>query len=85
MTSSPLLAMVIEGHNVVAELRKLMGPTNPTECAPGTIRGDFCVHISRNIIHGSDTNESAKKEISLWFPEKVCEWKLTQHQWLYDS
>ncbi|MFA9556147.1 nucleoside-diphosphate kinase [Evansella sp. AB-rgal1] len=70
ITSSPVFAMVWEGENVIAEARKMMGKTNPTEAAPGTIRGDFGVKMSMNIIHGSDSTESAEREINLFFNEE---------------
>ncbi|MDG5787598.1 nucleoside-diphosphate kinase [Evansella sp. AB-P1] len=67
ITSSPVFAMVWEGENVISEARKMMGKTNPNEALPGTIRGDFGVHMSMNIIHGSDSVESAEREIGLFF------------------
>ena len=69
ITSSPVFAMVWEGDNVIATARKMMGATNPTEAAPGTIRGDYGVHMNKNVIHGSDSPESAKREIGLFFSE----------------
>jgi nucleoside-diphosphate kinase len=59
--------MVWEGLNAVKTGRVMLGATNPADSAPGTIRGDLCVQVGRNIIHGSDSVESAKKEIALWF------------------
>ncbi|KAI7803419.1 nucleoside diphosphate kinase, mitochondrial isoform X1 [Triplophysa rosa] len=67
MTSGPVVAMVWEGHNVVRSSRMLVGDTDPAGAAPGTIRGDFSVHISRNVVHASDSVQGAEKEISLWF------------------
>lgn len=61
--------MVWEGENIIATARQMMGKTNPAEAAPGTIRGDYGVIVSKNIIHGSDSPESAKREISLFFRE----------------
>ncbi|AOM82805.1 nucleoside-diphosphate kinase [Salisediminibacterium beveridgei] len=69
ITSGPVFAMVLEGNNVIKEARKMMGATNPEEASPGTIRGDFATEMSENIIHGSDSKESAKREINLFFPE----------------
>ena len=69
MTSGPVVAMVWEGKGVVATGRKMLGATNPLESAPGTIRGDFCIDVGRNICHGSDSVESAEREIALWFKE----------------
>lgn len=67
MTSGPVIAMVWEGTDAVATGRKMLGKTKPLESEPGTIRGDFCIDVGRNIIHGSDSVESANKEIALWF------------------
>lgn len=69
ITSGPVFAMVWEGENIIATARQMMGKTNPAEAAPGTIRGDYGVIVSKNIIHGSDSAESAKREISLFFRE----------------
>ncbi|GER71600.1 nucleoside diphosphate kinase [Weizmannia acidilactici] len=69
ITSGPVFAMVWEGENVIATARQMMGKTNPAEAAPGTIRGDYGMIVSKNIIHGSDSEESAKREISLFFRE----------------
>ncbi len=70
ITSGPVFAMVWEGENVISTSRLMMGATNPKESAPGTIRGDFAVTVSKNIIHGSDSLESAQREISLFFKEE---------------
>merc|ERR1712118_398808 len=67
MGSGPVCAMVWQGKGVVKTGRKMLGATNPADSAPGTIRGDFCVDIGRNVCHGSDSVESAEKEIELWF------------------
>ena len=67
MMSGPVVAMVWQGTDVVRTARKMLGETRPLESNPGTIRGDFCIDVSRNIIHGSDSVESAKHEIALWF------------------
>jgi nucleoside-diphosphate kinase len=69
ITSGPVFAMVWQGENVIATARTMMGKTNPSEAAPGTIRGDFGVQVSQNIIHGSDSTESAQREINLFFRE----------------
>jgi nucleoside-diphosphate kinase len=85
MKSGPVVAMVWEGKGVVLTGRKMLGETNPLNSNPGTIRGDFCIDIGRNICHGSDSVESAKREIGLWFkPEEVCEWKSHSHEWIYE-
>lgn len=67
ITSSPLVAMVVEGENAVKAVRTMMGSTNPVDAAPGTIRGDFALNISNNIIHGSDSLASAEREVALFF------------------
>jgi len=85
MTSGPVVAMVWEGSNVVLEGRKMLGATKPSDSAMGTIRGDFCIEVGRNICHGSDSVESAEKEIALWFPEGICEWNASNSAWVYES
>lgn len=67
ITSGPVFAMVLEGDGVIDEARKMIGKTDPKEAAPGTIRGDYAILKSENIIHGSDSPDSAKREISLFF------------------
>jgi nucleoside-diphosphate kinase len=67
ITSGPVVAMVVEGPEAVKGMRALMGATNPLEAAPGTIRGDFATAITHNIVHGSDSPESAEREINLFF------------------
>ncbi|KEQ25820.1 nucleoside-diphosphate kinase [Paenibacillus tyrfis] len=67
ITSGPVFAMVWQGDNVIALSRAMMGKTNPLDAAPGTIRGDYAVHTGNNIIHGSDSPESAEREISNFF------------------
>ena len=83
--SSPVVAMVWEGDGVVTSARKLIGATNPLSAEPGTIRGDFGVSVGRNLIHGSDAIETAKREIDLWFNEKeLSSWEPTLKTWLYE-
>lgn len=67
MTEGPVLVMVLEGDNAIAKNRELMGATNPKEAAPGTIRADFAKSIERNAVHGSDSAETAKKEVPFFF------------------
>ncbi len=69
ITSGEVVAMVLEGESAVAAVRKVMGATNCLEAAPGTIRGDFGLGITQNLVHGSDGPESAAREISLFFPD----------------
>ena len=68
ITGGPLVAMVVEGPNAVAGTRRLMGVTNPTEATPGSIRGDYALEIGQNLVHGSDSEESAAREIGIFFP-----------------
>uniref|UniRef100_A0A8K9UQL4 Nucleoside diphosphate kinase n=2 Tax=Oncorhynchus mykiss TaxID=8022 RepID=A0A8K9UQL4_ONCMY len=84
MASGPVVAMVWEGLNVVKTGRVMLGETNPADSKPGTIRGDYCIQVGRNIIHGSDSVESANKEINLWFkPEELCSYTSCSSSWLY--
>ena len=83
--SSPVVAMVWEGEEVVASARKIIGATNPLTAEPGTIRGDYGMSIGRNLIHGSDAVETAQKEISLWFTEEeTVSWEPVRNSWLYE-
>ncbi|GCB71510.1 nucleoside diphosphate kinase, mitochondrial [Scyliorhinus torazame] len=76
MSSGPIVVMVWEGCDVVSVSRMMVGDTNPAAARPGTVRGDLCVHISRNAIHASDSVAVAKKEISLWFHgSELVEWE----------
>jgi nucleoside-diphosphate kinase len=69
ITGGPLVAAVVEGQDAVAAARQVIGATNPLEAVPGSIRGDFAVEVTFNLVHGSDSEESAAREIALWFPE----------------
>ena len=71
MLMGPVCAMVWEGKGAVKTGRVMLGATNPADSAPGTIRGDLCIDVGRNICHGSDSVASAKAEIALWFPDGV--------------
>ena len=83
ITSGPAVAMVLEGDGAVAIVRKMMGKTNSAEAEPGTIRGDYALTIGRNVIHGSDSPESAKREIGFFFkPEELHEYKRIDEAWL---
>jgi nucleoside-diphosphate kinase len=68
ITGGPLVALVVEGPNAVAATRRLMGVTNPVEATPGSIRGDYALEIGQNLVHGSDSEESARREIGIFFP-----------------
>ena len=67
ITSGPVIAMQVEGENVVLQIRNLMGATNPSESTPGSIRGDLATELDKNVVHGSDSDESAERELSLFF------------------
>lgn len=85
MLSGPVVAMVWEGKDVVKTGRTILGATNPLASAPGTIRGDYAIDVGRNVCHGSDSVESAKKEIGLWFsPSELINWKHSQAEWIYE-
>ena len=67
ITSGPVVAMQVEGENVVAQIRNLMGATNPLDATPGSIRGDLATELDKNVVHGSDSDESANRELNLFF------------------
>lgn len=82
LTSGPVVAMVLQADDCVAITRKLVGKTKPSEAEPGTIRGDYCIHTERNIIHASDSDESAAREIALWFKdEEIFDWDDCENGW----
>merc|ERR1711874_827463 len=86
MDSGPVVAMCWEGQGVVKTGRVMLGETNPKDSKPGTIRGDYCIQVGRNICHGSDAVESAEKEIKLWFSdEDLCQYKFENHEWIYGN
>lgn len=75
ITSAPVVAMVLQGDDCVNIVRKVVGATSPKDALPGTIRGDFCIHTNHNIIHASDSDESAEREIGLFFKEnEIFDW-----------
>ena len=77
--------MVWEGNNAVTTGRKMLGATRPDESAPGTIRGDYAIDVGRNIIHGSDSVDSANKEIGLWFKkDEIVSWSHHSDRWVYE-
>lgn len=82
VTSGPVVAMVWQADNCVELIRKFCGATKPEEAMPGTIRGDYCTHTARNIIHASDSDASAEREIKLWFKdEEIYDWKDAEAGW----
>ena len=85
ITSSPSLAMVIKGEDAISTIRKMVGATNPLEADFGTIRGDYAMDTGRNIIHASDSPESAEREINLFFDEdEICEYSIVDNVWIYE-
>lgn len=84
ITSGPIVAMVLQGVNVVSLARNMMGSTNPQNAAPGTIRADYAQISERNVVHGSDSPESAKREIALFFndSELATEWNRDSGKWI---
>ncbi len=86
ITSGPVLAMVIEGEECISLIRKMVGATNPQESDVGTIRGDYAIDTGRNIIHASDSLESAKREIALFFTEsEICKYTLPDEELIYEE
>jgi nucleoside-diphosphate kinase len=85
MTSSPVIVFALQGKDAIAIARKMMGATFGSKAEPGTIRGDFGVSNSFNLIHGSDSPESAKRELGLFFkPDELVEWTPAGQGWVYD-
>ena len=87
LCSGPIVCMVWGGKDVTTVTRKMIGATKPAQAEPGTIRGDLAMDMGRNVIHGSDSPDSATREIKLWFkPEEVCEdWSKVERQWVYEK
>ena len=85
MTSSPVVVLALEGKNAIAIARKMMGATFGSNAEPGTIRGDFGVSNSFNLIHGSDSPDAAQRELGLFFkPEELVPWQPASQGWVYD-
>lgn len=83
ISASPVVAMVLEGHEAIGVVRAMVGSTRPWEAAPGTIRGDFALMGLRNLIHASDAPETAQSEIALWFkPEELCAYPREVDRWV---
>lgn len=84
ITSGPVFAMVLEGEDAIKIARTVVGSTNPAEASPGTIRGDFGLTVGKNIIHGSDSPESAEREINLFFnASELVDYNLNNANWIY--
>ncbi len=83
ITSAPLIAMVLEGSNVIFVVRKMMGSTNGQEAEQGTIRGDYSMSVQNNLVHGSDSKESADREIKIFFrDEELIDYHLVDENWI---
>ena len=86
ITSGPLVAMAIDGEDAICMVRTLMGETNPANAAPGTVRGDYAVSIGLNLVHGSDSPESAQRELALFFKEdEILEYDRATDPWITES
>lgn len=86
ITASPVVAMVLQGRAVVASVRESVGATDPATAAPGSIRGDLGLDISRNLVHASDSDEAAAREVSLFFrPEELVDWRRDVERWITES
>ena len=81
ITSSPLMAVALEGDSAITVARTLIGATDGRAAAPGTIRGDFGLSKSNNLVHGSDSPESAERELAIWFAEGLLSWSKTDSVW----
>ncbi|HDN80648.1 MAG: nucleoside-diphosphate kinase [Chloroflexi bacterium] len=85
ITSGPVVVMVVEGTRAIEVVRRTMGATNPAEAAPGTIRADFALEIGRNLVHGSDSPETAEKEINLFFsPSEIISYSRDTDKWIFE-
>jgi nucleoside-diphosphate kinase len=84
-SSGPIVLMCWEGKDVVAQGRQMLGETEPLNSKPGSIRGDYSIDIGRNICHGSDSVDSAIRELEMWFPEGIQGWTKTVDSWVYES
>jgi len=84
ITSSPVIVGVLEGNESISVVRSMLGATNGVAAAPGTIRGDFSISKQNNLLHGSDSSESAQREIALWFrPEELGDYTLVGSEWVF--
>ena len=86
ITSGPVVMMVVEGRDTVRVLRSMIGTTDPKDAPLGTIRGDFGLDVGRNIVHASDSKDSAAREISLFFnPDEILDYEKADNKWVYES
>jgi nucleoside-diphosphate kinase len=85
ITSRPIVAMVLEGTNAIAAVRKTVGATKSFEAEPGSIRGDFALEVGRNLVHASDGPDTAKEEVALWFgPDELVGYERESDRWLFE-
>ncbi len=85
ITSAPVVVMVLEGPQAIEAVRRTMGSTRPLEAQPGTIRADLALQVGRNLVHGSDSPETAKCEIDLFFtPDELVSWTRDTDRWIYE-
>ena len=84
ITSSPVVAMVVEGTNAISVVRNTVAAPNPAEAASGTIRADFGLEIGRNLVHASDGPDTAKSETALWFGEDLIDWDRNTDPWIFE-
>lgn len=85
ITSGPVVVMVVEGKNAVRHVRKLVGATDPADATPGSIRGDYALEISRNVIHAADSDENALKEYTIYFDEsELVKYHIIDESWLFE-
>ena len=84
ITSSPVVASVLEGTGAIGVVRSTVGATKPAEAAPGTIRADFGLEIGRNLVHASDGPDTAASEIALWFGEDLVDWSRNTDAWIFE-
>jgi len=86
ITSAPVIVGVLEGNEAIAVVRSLLGATNGVNAAPGTVRGDFSISKQNNLVHGSDSPESAAREIALWFrPEDLLAYSVAGEEWVFEG
>ena len=86
MGSGPIIAMVWTGLGIVPIVRAMVGATRPIDAAPGSIRGDLCIDVGRNLIHASDSAEAAKKEVAMWFQKtEIVQWRPADLEWTYED
>lgn len=85
VTSAPVVVMALEGEEAIAQVRALVGATHPSQAAPGSIRGDLAISVPKNLIHASDSPQSAERELELFFTENdFVEWQPEREHWLYE-